>query len=184
MRPATTVEGLAALAPAFADPSWEQRFGPIDWKITAGNSSPLTDGASAVLIAGEAAAETLGLRPRARFRSFAVVGDDPVLMLTGVIPATQAALRRASLDVADIDVFEINEAFAPVPLVWQRELGIHPERVNPRGGAIALGHALGSTGTRVLGSLLAGLESSGGRLGLQTICEGGGMANAMVIERV
>jgi len=184
VRSATTMESLAALRPAFANPAWEKRFGPMDWKITPGNSSPLTDGASAVLIMSERRALSLGLRPRACFRSFSVVGDDPLLMLTGVIPATQQALERASLTVEDIDLYEVNEAFAPVPLVWQRELHVDPERVNPRGGAIALGHALGSSGTRLLTSLLSGLEQGGGRLGLQTICEGGGMANAMVIERL
>jgi acetyl-CoA acyltransferase len=182
IRPGTTMETLAGLRPAFAAAHWEARFGPLDWKVTPGNSSPLTDGASAVLIMSERRAQALGLRPRARFRSFAVVGDDPLLMLTGVIPATRQALDRASLTVEDIDIFEVNEAFAPVPLVWQRELGVDPDIVNPRGGAIALGHALGSTGTRLVTSLLSGLEQTGGRLGLQTVCEGGGMANAMVIE--
>jgi acetyl-CoA acyltransferase len=182
IRPGTTMETLAGLRPAFAAAHWEARFGPLDWKVTPGNSSPLTDGASAVLIMSERRAEALGLRPRARFRSFAVVGDDPLLMLTGVIPATRQALDRASLTVDDIDIFEVNEAFAPVPLVWQRELRVDPDIVNPRGGAIALGHALGSTGTRLVTSLLSGLEQTGGRLGLQTVCEGGGMANAMVIE--
>jgi acetyl-CoA acyltransferase len=182
IRPGTTMETLSGLRPAFAAPHWETRFGPLDWKVTPGNSSPLSDGASAVLIMSERRAKALGLRPRARFRSFAVVGDDPLLMLTGVIPATRQALDRASLTVDDIDIFEVNEAFAPVPLVWQRELRVDPDIVNPRGGAIALGHALGSTGTRLVTSLLSGLEQTGGRLGLQTVCEGGGMANAMVIE--
>ncbi|MCW2762428.1 MAG: fadA [Marmoricola sp.] len=184
VRPATSMASLAGLLPAFADPMWETRFGPMDWKITPGNSSPLSDGASAVLIMSESRASSLGLRPRARFRSFAVVGDDPLLMLTGVIPATRQALGRASLGVDDVDAYEVNEAFAPVPLVWQRDLKVDPGRVNPRGGAIALGHALGSSGTRLLTSLLNHLEQSGGRIGLQTVCEGGGMANAMVIERL
>jgi acetyl-CoA acyltransferase len=156
----------------------------MDWKITPGNSSPLSDGASAVLIMSEERARALGLRPRARFRSFAVVGDDPLLMLTGVIPATQQALERAGLTVDDIDAFEVNEAFAPVPLVWQREVKADLDKVNPRGGAIALGHALGSSGTRLLTTLLNHLEQTGGTLGLQTVCEGGGMANAMVVERL
>jgi len=121
---------------------------------------------------------------RERFRSFAVVGDDLLLMLTGVIPATQQALDRAGLTISDIDAFEVNEAFAPVPLVWQREMKTDLGKVNPRGGAIALGHALGSSGTRLLTTLLNGLEQTGGRLGLQTVCEGGGMANAMVLERL
>jgi acetyl-CoA acyltransferase len=184
VRPGTTAAGLSTLRPAFADPRWEARFGPMDWKITPGNSSPLSDGASAVLIMSEERARALGLRPRARFRSFAVVGDDPLLMLTGVIPATQQALERAGLTVDDIDAFEVNEAFAPVPLVWQREVKADLDKVNPRGGAIALGHALGSSGTRLLTTLLNNLEQTGGTLGLQTVCEGGGMANAMVVERL
>ncbi len=132
----------------------------------------------------EERARALGLRPRAWFRSFAVVGDDPLLMLTGVIPATQQALDRAGLTVDDIDAFEVNEAFAPVPSVWQREMQAAPEKVNPRGGAIALGHALGSSGTRLLTTMLNTLEQSGGAFGLQTGCEGGGLANAMLVERL
>lgn len=184
VRPGTTAAGLSALRPAFADPRWETRFGPMDWKITPGNSSPLSDGASAVLIMSEERARALGVRPRARFRSFAVIGDDPLLMLTGVIPATQQALERGGLTVDDIDAFEVNEAFAPVPLVWQREVKADLDKVNQRGGAIALGHALGSTGTRLLTTLLNSLEQTDGTFGLQTVCEGGGMANAMVVERL
>ncbi len=184
VRPSTTAAALSALRPAFADPRWERRFGPMDWRITPGNSSPLSDGASAVLIMSEERALALGLRPLARFRSFAVVGDDPLLMLTGVIPATRQALDRAGLSVGDIDAFEVNEAFAPVPLVWQREVKADLHRINPHGGAIALGHALGSSGTRLLTTLLHHLQQSGGTFGLQTVCEGGGMANALVVERV
>lgn len=184
VRPSTTPEALAGLKPAFRDDATGSRFPEIDWRVTAGNSSPLTDGASAALIMSEDRAAALGLRPRARFHSFAVTGSDPLLMLTGVIPATVRALERAGLSIDDIDAFEVNEAFAPVPLVWQRETGADPDRVNPRGGAIALGHPLGASGTRLLTTLVNHLEATGGRYGLQTMCEGGGMANATIIERL
>ncbi|MFB7873936.1 thiolase family protein [Nocardia sp. NPDC056064] len=184
IRTGTTVEGLAGLRPAFTDPAALERFPEIGWSVTAGNSSPLTDGASAALIMSEAMASKLGLTPRARFHSFAVTGDDPTLMLTAVIPATRKALDRVSLTVDDIDTFEVNEAFAPVPLVWQHELGADPERVNPRGGAIALGHPLGASGTRLLATMVNHLEQTGGRYGLQTMCEAGGLANATIIERL
>lgn len=184
IRTGTTVEGLAGLRPAFADPALLDRFPEIDWSVTAGNSSPLTDGASAALIMSEKMAAKLGLTPRARFHSFAVVGDDPTLMLTAVVPATRKALERVSLTVDDIDTFEVNEAFAPVPLVWQHELGADPAKVNPRGGAIALGHPLGASGTRLLATMVNHLEQTGGRYGLQTMCEAGGLANATIIERL
>ncbi|WP_131770853.1 thiolase family protein, partial [Candidatus Protofrankia californiensis] len=184
VRPATTVEGLAALKPAFTGVPAAGRFPEIGWHITPGNSSPFTDGASAVLIVSAPAAQRLGLRPRARFHSFAVTGSDPVLMLTGVIPATQKVLARAGLSIEDIDAYEVNEAFAPVPLVWQQELAADPGKLNPRGGAIALGHPLGASGTRLLATLVNQLEATGGRYGLQTMCEGGGMANATIIERI
>jgi acetyl-CoA acyltransferase len=184
VRPSTTVEALAGLKPAFQDDATGSRFPEIDWRVTPGNSSPLTDGASAALIMSEAKAAALGLRPLARFHSFAVTGSDPLLMLTGVIPATVRALERSGLSIDDIDAFEVNEAFAPVPLVWQRETGADPDRVNPRGGAIALGHALGASGTRLLATLVHHLQATGGRYGLQTMCEGGGMANATIIERL
>jgi len=160
------------------------RFPEIGWNITAGNSSPLTDGASGALIMSRERAIELGLRPRARFRAFAVTGSDPLLMLTGVIPATSLVLKRAGLSVSDIDVFEVNEAFASVPLAWARELNVNLDRVNPRGGAIALGHPLGASGTRLLATMVSYLEDTGGRFGLQTMCEGGGMANATIIERL
>jgi acetyl-CoA acyltransferase len=184
VRPGTTVAGLAELKPSFYDAGLAERFPEIGWHITPGNSSPLTDGASAALIMSEEKAAALGLRPRARFRSFAVTGSDPILMLTGVIPATQKVLARAGLSIEDIDAYEVNEAFAPVPIVWQREFGADPAKLNPRGGAIALGHPLGASGTKLLATLVNYLEATGGRYGLQTMCEGGGMANAMIIERL
>jgi acetyl-CoA acyltransferase len=174
IRDDTTVETLARLKPAF-DPNGV---------ITAGNSSQITDGASAALIMSEAAAERLGLTPRARFHAFALAGVDPRIMLTGPIPATTKVLDRAGLALDDIDLVEINEAFAPVVLAWERELHPDMERVNVNGGAIALGHPLGASGTRLLATLLCELERTGGRWGLQTMCEGGGLANATVIERL
>ncbi|MFB9281431.1 thiolase family protein [Microbacterium laevaniformans] len=184
VRPGTTVAGLSGLAPAFRTDAMAERFPEIDWLITPGNSSPLTDGASAVLIMSEQKARELGLTPRARFHAFAVIGDDPLMMLTGPIPATRRVLERGGLTIDDLDAYEVNEAFAPVPLAWAAELGADAAKLNPWGGAIALGHALGSSGTRLLGTLLAHLESTGGRYGLQTMCEGGGMANATIIERL
>jgi acetyl-CoA acyltransferase len=184
IRPATTVESLAGLRPAFrGDPAGE-RFEEINWLITAGNSSPLTDGAAAVLIMSERMASRLWLRPRARFHSFSVTGDDPILMLTGIIPATRKVLDRAGLAIDDIDAYEVNEAFAPVPLAWLADLAADPARLNSRGGAIALGHPLGASGARLLTTLVTTLEQTGGRYGLQTMCEGGGMANATIIERL
>lgn len=184
VRPGTTAEGLAGLAPAFRTDALAERFPDLDWRITAGTSSPLTDAASAVLIMSAERAVALGLTPRARFHAFAVVGDDPMLMLTGPIPATRRILDRTGLSIDDLDAYEVNEAFASVPLAWQRELGADPARLNPWGGAIALGHAVGASGTRLLGTLVSYLEATGGRYGLQTMCEGGGMANATVIERL
>jgi acetyl-CoA acyltransferase len=184
VRAATTVEGLAGLRASFATDAMRARFPQIDWRITPGNSSPLSDGASAVLIMDESVATSLGLTPRARFHTFALAGADPVLMLTAPIPATERALAKAGLGIDEIDAFEVNEAFAPVPLAWQRETGAEPDRLNPRGGAIALGHALGSSGTRLLTTMLNHLEATGGRYGLQTMCEGGGLANATIIERL
>jgi acetyl-CoA acyltransferase len=184
VRPSTTAEGLAGLRPSFESPEFAARFPEIDWSITAGNSSPLTDAGSAVLIMSEDRARRLGLTPRARFHSFSVTGSDPLLMLTGVIPATRKVLDKAGLSIDDIDVFEVNEAFAPVPLAWQIDTGADPAKVNPAGGAIALGHALGASGTRLLTTMLTNLEAADGRYGLQTMCEGGGMANATIIERI
>ncbi|BAH47153.1 acetyl-CoA C-acyltransferase [Rhodococcus sp. NPDC019627] len=180
----TTSESLAGLKASFATPETRTRFPDMDWRITPGNSSPLTDGASAALIMGEDTAKSLGLRPRARFHSFAVVGDDPIFMLTAPIPATQKVLNKAGLTISDIDAFEVNEAFASVPLAWLKETGADPAKLNPRGGAIALGHPLGASGTRLMSTMLNYLESTGGRFGLQTMCEAAGMANATVIERI
>lgn len=184
VRPSTTVESLAGLNPAFRTERLAERFPELEWRITPGNSSPLTDGASAALIMSADAAERLGLRPRARFRAFSVVGSDPLYMLTGVIPATAKVLERAGLTHDDIDAYEVNEAFASVPLAWLADTGADAAKLNPRGGAIALGHALGSSGTRLLTTLVNQLEATGGRYGLQTMCEGGGMANATIVERV
>jgi len=184
VRPGTTAEKLAGLQPAFRTDALAARFPEVEWAITPGNSSPLTDGASAALLMSAERAEALGLRPRARFHAFSVVGDDPMMMLTGPIPATRRILERAGLTMSDLDAYEVNEAFASVPLAWAAELGADAAKLNPRGGAIALGHALGSSGTRLLGTLVDHLEATGGRYGLQTMCEGGGMANATIIERL
>lgn len=184
VRPGTSPDGLAGLASAFHDPRFHERFPEIEWAITAGNSSPLTDGASAALIMSDQKARDLGLAPRARFHTLAVTGSDPLVMLDGVIPATRKALARGGLTIDEIDVFEVNEAFAPVPIAWAREFAVDEERLNPRGGAIALGHPLGASGTRILATLVNQLEATGGHYGLQTMCEGGGMANATVIERI
>ena len=174
IRPGTTREVLAGLRSAYIEGG----------RTTAGNSSQITDGAGAMLIMSEDRANQLGLRPRARLHTLAVAGSDPVLMLTGPIDATEKALARAGLSVDDIDHFECNEAFASVVLAWQREIKPDPARVNPNGGAIALGHPLGASGIRIMSTMLNELERSGGRLGLQTMCEGGGMANATIIERL
>ena len=174
IRPGTTMETLANLKPAFKE----------DGKITAGTSSQITDGASAVLIMSEAKAKALGMTPRARFHTFALAGVDPVTMLTGPIPATTKVLERSGLSLDQIDAIEINEAFASVVLAWEKEH--HPDmtKVNPNGGAIALGHPLGASGAKLTATLLNQLERTGGRYGLLTMCEGGGMANATIIERL
>ena len=155
-----------------------------DGKVTAGNSSQITDGASAALIMSEEAAARHGLTPRARFHSFALAGVDPITMLTGPIPATTKVLERAGLTMDDIDAVEINEAFASVVLAWEKEHNPDMDKVNPNGGAIALGHPLGGSGTKLLATLLNELERTNGRYGLLTMCEGGGLANATIIERL
>ena len=182
IRPGTTAERLATLPTAFGTPEFRQRLPQIDWKITAGNSSQITDGAGAILVTSAERAAALGLRPRARVVASAVVGDDPTLMLTGPIPATARVLERAGLSIDDIDAVEVNEAFAPVPLAWLAEYPVDPVKLNPRGGAIALGHPLGASGIRLMSTLINHLEQTGGRYGLQTMCEAGGMANASIVE--
>jgi len=174
IRPDSTVETLAKLKPAFKE----------DGVITAGNSSQITDGSAAVLIMSEEKANQLGLRPRARFHTFALAGVDPVTMLTGPIPSTAKVLERAGMTIDQMDLVEINEAFAPVVLSWAKEHNPDMEKVNVNGGAIALGHPLGCSGARLLTTLVNELERTGGRFGLQTMCEGGGMANATIIERL
>ncbi|MFF3691222.1 thiolase family protein [Streptomyces sp. NPDC002187] len=184
VRPGTTPEILAGLRPAFQDPGFAERFPHIDWSVTAGNSSPVNDGASAVLITSSETAARLGLRPLARLHSFAVTGSDPLLMLTGVIPATEKVLRRAGLDLDDIDLFEVNEAFASVVLAWLQETGADPAKVNVHGGAIALGHPLGASGTRLMTTLVHAMRARGARYALQTMCEAGGLANATILEKL
>ncbi len=174
IRPDTSVEVLANLRPAFQE----------DGRVTAGNSSQISDGASAMLIMSEEKANALGLTPRARFHAFDVIGVDPITMLTGPIPSTQRVLEKGGLKLEDIDLFEVNEAFASVVLAWEREMHADMDKVNVNGGAIALGHPLGCTGAKLMATLLNELERTGGRYGLQTMCEGGGMANATIIERL
>jgi acetyl-CoA acyltransferase len=174
IRPDTTVESLANLKPAFKP----------DGVVTAGNSSQITDGASAVLIMSEEKANELGLTPRARFHQFALAGVDPIFMLTGPIPATEKVLERAGMTIDQIDLFEVNEAFASVVLAWEKEHHPDMDKVNVNGGAIALGHPLGCSGARLMTTMLHELERTGGRWGLQTMCEGGGLANATIIERL
>ncbi|WP_351234694.1 thiolase family protein [Streptomyces sp. NPDC002133] len=184
VRPGTTAEVLAGLRPAFEDPAFAERFPQIEWSVTAGNSSPVNDGASAVLIVSGETAERLGLRPLARLHSFAVTGSDPLLMLTGVLPATERVLKRAGLALDDIDLFEVNEAFASVVLAWLQETGADPSRLNVHGGALALGHPLGASGTRLMTTLVHAMRARGARYALQTMCEAGGLANATILEAV
>ncbi|WP_069146154.1 thiolase family protein [Rhodococcus erythropolis] len=184
IRPGTTVETLAGLRTAFESDYYAQRFPQIDWSITAGNSSPLSDGSSAVIITTSEIAAKLGLTPKARLHSFAVAGDDPLYMLTAVTPATEKVLARAGLTISDIDLFEVNEAFAPVVLSWAADTGVDLSKVNVHGGAIALGHPLGGSGTRIMTTLVNAMEQRGARYGLQTMCEAGGLANATILERL
>ena len=180
----TDVAALSGLRAVFERPELTERFPEIDWSITAGNSSQITDGASALLLTSGRRARELKMEPRARIHSFSVVGDDPLLMLTGPIPATHRVLGRAGLALGDIDHVELNEAFAPVPLAWLAEFDLDPDRLNPRGGAIALGHPLGASGTRLMTTMLHAMEDADQQFGLQLMCEAGGMANATIIERV
>jgi acetyl-CoA acyltransferase len=184
IRAGTTMEALAGLAPAFYDEARARRWPEIDWVVTAGSSSQVSDGASGALVMGDDVAAALGLTPRAAVVAGTVVGTDPILMLAGPIPATEKVLTRAGVPLAAIDLFEVNEAFAPVVLAWLAETGADPERVNRYGGAIALGHPPGASGCRLLATLLDGLDNVNGRYGLVTMCESGGMANATVIERL
>ncbi|KMO81376.1 acetyl-CoA acetyltransferase [Mycolicibacterium chubuense] len=184
IRPDTTVESLAGLRPAFYNEAIGARFPQIGWEITPGNSSPLSDGSAAVMITSGAAARRLGLTPLARIHTTVAVGSDPLYMLTGVIPATEKVLSRAGLDLSDIDLFEVNEAFAPVVLAWARDTGADLSRTNVNGGAIAIGHPLGASGARIMTTLVNALQQRDGRYALQTMCEGGGMANATIIERL
>ncbi|GAA5080893.1 acetyl-CoA acetyltransferase family protein [Thermocatellispora tengchongensis] len=184
IRPGSTVERLAELRPAFARDDLAERFPEIDWSVTAGNSSQITDGAAALLLMSRARCEELGLTPRARIGWMAACGDDPLLMLTAPIPATRMILRRSGLSLDEIGHIEVNEAFASVPLAWMAEFGPDPAAVNPRGGAIALGHPLGASGARLMTTMLHAMEDEGHRYGLQLMCEAGGMANATIIERL
>ncbi|HZA12440.1 thiolase family protein, partial [Mycobacterium sp.] len=163
IRPGTTIDTLAALKPAFYDETMKARFPQINWEITPGNSSPLSDGSAAVLVTTSEIAKRLGLRPLARIHATTVVGDDPIYMLTGIIPATAKVLRRAGLTLADIDLFEVNEAFAPVVLAWAKDTGADLAKTNVNGGAIAIGHPLGASGARIMTTLVNALEQRGGR---------------------
>jgi len=180
----TTLEGLAALKPAFVDARLEARFPQIEWSITAGTSSQITDGAAAVLIAEADRAAELGLPARARIHTTAVEADDPLFMLTAVIPVTYKVLAKAGLRLEDIDLFEVNEAFASVVLAWAKETGADLAKVNVNGGAIALGHPLGASGARLATTLVNALEQRDKRYGLQIMCEAGGIANATIYERL
>ncbi|MEV6661502.1 thiolase family protein [Nocardia fluminea] len=184
IRPNTTADTLSVLQPAFASDDSRARFPQLEFAVTAGNSSQITDGASGLLMMSRAACDALGLTARARIHTTAVRGDDPVLMLTAILPATEMVLSRSGLSMRDIDHVEVNEAFASVPLSWMAEYPIDPAKVNPRGGAIALGHPLGASGTRIATTMLHALEDCDQQFGLQLMCEAGGMANAMIVERV
>jgi acetyl-CoA acyltransferase len=172
VRRGSTLEKMATLKPAFRP----------DGVITAGNSSQISDGAAAVLITTSEKAAELGLTPLVRVHTAVVAADDPIIMLTGPIPATAKALKRSGLSVGDIGVFEVNEAFAPVPLAWLAETGADPARLNPNGGAIAIGHPLGGSGARLMTTMIHHMRATGARYGLQTMCEGGGQANATILE--
>jgi len=184
LRPGTTVEKLSTLKCAFESSELKVRFPEINWSVTAANSSQISDGATAMLIMEERTAERMGFTPRAAVTNFAVIGDDPLMLLSAIIPASRKLLSRAGLKIDQIAAYEVNEAFASVPLAWQKDLGADPERLNVHGGAIAVGHPVGASGGRLTANLLRVLEATGERYGLQTMCEAGGMANATLIERL
>ncbi|MBL1073083.1 acetyl-CoA C-acyltransferase [Nocardia sp. 2] len=184
IRVGSTLETLGGLRPAYYSDEMAARFPQIGWNITAANASQINDGSSAVLIMTSERAAQLGLRPLARVHSFAVAGDDPLLMLTAVIPATRKVLQRAGLQLSDIDLFEVNEAFSSVVLAWAHDTGADLAKVNVNGGAIALGHPLGASGARLATTLVHALQERGGRYALQTMCEAGGLANATIYERL
>lgn len=184
LRRDSTLEKLSKLRPAFEDPDANLAYPQVRWSVTAGNASQITDGAGAALIVEERVAQHLNLAPLAAVSHFAVSGDDPMLMLTAIIPATRKLLLRAGLELDAVDAYEVNEAFASVPLAWAKELGADPQRLNVYGGAIALGHPVGASGMRLLANLIAALQHRKGRWGLQTMCESGGMANATLIENL
>ncbi len=183
IRKNSSLEALSALPPAFENAEWKKRFPEINWSVTAGNSSPVSDGACAALVVEESIAMKMGLTPRCIISHFAVAGDDPMMLLTGIIPATKKLLDKAGVKLSDIHAYEVNEAFASVPLAWQKELGANPEFLNTFGGAIALGHPVGASGGRLFGNIMRSMEQSKSKYGLITMCESGGMANATLLER-
>ncbi len=183
IRPETTMEGLRALPPAFEDPAWQVRFPELRWSVHAGNASPLSDGAAALLVMARERAEADGVPVLATVRRSVAVGYDPIVNLAGVVPATRKVLAKAGMTIQDVDVFEVNEAFASVVLVWLQDLGVDEARVNVRGGAIANGHPLGASGAKLTTTLLSVMRARDASVGLQVMCEGGGMANATLFER-
>ena len=183
IRAESNLEKMMSLRPAFENEEMKNRFPEISWSVTAASSSQVSDGAAACLLVEEKTAARLNLSPRAYLTHFAVSGDDPLMMLTGVIPATRKILKRAGLSIDDLGVYEVSEAFASVPLAWEKELQADPERLNVFGGAIAIGHPVGASGGRLVANLLRALESGRGQYGLVTMCESGGMANASLFER-
>lgn len=183
IRAESNLEKMMSLRPAFENEEMKNRFPEISWSITAASSSQVSDGATACLLVEEKTAARLNLSPRAYLTHFAVSGDDPLMMLTGVIPATRKILKRAGLSIDDLEAYEVSEAFASVPLAWEKELQADPERLNVFGGAIAIGHPVGASGGRLVANLLRALESGRGQYGLVTMCESGGMANASLFER-
>ena len=183
IRAESNLEKMMSLRPAFENEEMRNRFPEISWSVTAASSSQVSDGAAACLLVEEKTAARLNLSPRAYLTHFAVSGDDPLMMLTGVIPATRKILKRAGLSIDDLEAYEVSEAFASVPLAWEKELQADPERLNVFGGAIAIGHPVGASGGRLVANLLRALESGRGQYGLVTMCESGGMANASLFER-